>query len=223
MAVAAQKRLLLDAVNFLLTLPSRRERNEILGKENERRELLPIECLKDYEHFRKREYQHIRHVRACHSAIVLEQHKEADIPQHWRAEVENLGISLHDHTKDEFYFFVTILAFSFNLKEELPGNLLQGELDRHFTLEPHHPEYEKLNAHKGLRIRDRDIAEMAIDRLSRNLQFNYGKYNQEQIEKYEPRFLFDHERKIELYRKHVKDFKLRVLKIWNDMKYPFLD
>ena len=109
MAVSTQKRLLLDAVNFLLTLPSRRERNEILGNENERRELLPAECLKDYELFRKREYLHISHVRACHSAIVLEKHKEADIPQHLHAEVENLGISLHDHTKDEFYFFVTTL------------------------------------------------------------------------------------------------------------------
>ena len=136
MAVFTQKRLLLDAVNYLVILPSRRE----LGKEDVRRELLPLECFEAYELYCKREYWHISHVRACYSAIVLEKHKEADIPQHWNPEVENLGISLHDHTKDEFYFFVTILAFSFNLKEELPGNLLQCELDRHFTLEPHHPE-----------------------------------------------------------------------------------
>ena len=195
---------LLNSLDYLLSLPSRKERNDILGVEEKRKELLPCVFDELYENFREKEYHHIRHVRACHSALVLQQTQEYDgALHHCPAEVEIRGISLHDHTKDEFYFFVTILAFGFNLREDLPENLFQGELDRHFTLEPHHPEYEKLNAHKGLRIKDRDIAEMAIDRLSRNLQFNSGKYNQEQIEKYEPRFLFDHERRIELYRKKV--------------------
>ena len=215
---ATSKMLLLESVNFLLTLPSRRERNEILERKSGRNELLPEEYLKEYESLRKREYKHIQHVRLCYSTILNEQ-SESDNPQQYSAD-ETPGISLHDYSKDEFYFFVTILAFSFNLKDVLPYDLLQAELDRHFTLEPHHPEYEKLNAHKGLRIRDRDIAEMALDRLSRNLQFNDGKYNDSQIEKYEPCFLFDNDRRIKLYRKHIKDFKPVVLSIWNNMKYP---
>ena len=205
------KKVLLESVNYLLALPSRRERNEILGKKNGRSELLPEEYLEEYERLRKREYRHIQHVRLCYSTILNEQPKTNNSQQY-------SAVSLHDYSKDEFYLFVTILAFSFSLKDVLPYDLLQAELDRHFTLEPHHPEYEKLNAHKGLRIRDRDIAEMALDRLSRNLQFNNGNYNNSQIEKYEPQFLFDNKRRIELYRKYVKDFKPVVLSIWNDMK-----
>lgn len=65
----------------------------------------------------------------------------------------------------------------------------------------------------GLRIKDKEFTEMAIDHLSRNLQLNNRLYNQNRIDHFEPNFAFEQERRIEVYRAYVRKYKPGVKKI----------
>lgn len=90
----------------------------------------------------------------------------------------------HDWSKDLYYMITTSLAYSLNKKDRLSG-ILDDEVERHYKLECHHPEHMKYNSYK---MSYEDIFEMAIDRLSRNLQFNNGHINMDEMKKFEPDF-----------------------------------
>lgn len=92
--------------------------------------------------------------------------------------------STHDWSKDYYYMVVCAMAFSLN-RRYLVADIVRSEIERHFELEDHHPEnvdYSKTH------MTETAISEMAIDRLSRNLQFNQGTYRMEQMRNYEPKF-----------------------------------
>ena len=195
---------MLEVIDFLMTLETREERNTILEDEEKRKSLFPEKDVEFYEQRRTNEYRHIKHVRSAFSKLF------PDIECH------------HDYTKDEFYMMMTIAAFDFKLKDQLPQELWQNELDRHLKAEPHHPEYERLNRDEGLRIKDMDVAEMAVDRLSRNLQFSGGEYDDESIKKFAPKFEYDSEERLELYFKFINEFKQTVKTVWDEMKQDSL-
>ena len=98
----------------------------------------------------------------------------------------------------------------------LSPNVHTEEISRHFKAEPHHPEYEKQN--KTSKIREEDIIETAVDRLSRNLQFNEGTYNTDQLTKYEPKFVRDIKNRITLYKAYIEALKPSVLETWKELK-----
>ena len=182
-------------IQKLRQLP-RCERNSLLEK---REDILPVEIIEKYERLRENELFHIKHCRTC-----------------WKILRPDSPPSQHDYSKDEYYFFVTIVCLSFGVKNYLPSGVFEEEVEFHYQKEPHHAQYEKLNP--GACLSNEDIAEMAMDQLSRNLQFNGGEYNLELLGKYSPHFFRDHEIRIVMFRNYVEEFKDSVQKIWWEMK-----
>ena len=81
-------------------------------------------------------------------------------------------------------------------------------------MEAHHPEYEK---HTGNECTDADIAEMAVDRLARNLQFGAtGLVNMTVMDKFRPNFYIgDVIKKQKLYMHYVTKYKQEVEDLFN--------
>lgn len=185
-------------VVYLTSEISRKKANSLLSDKS-RGKILPSWFLEDYEKYRKAEKLHITHVRKCMDKIV-----PGESPNQ------------HDHSKDELYFFLTICAF--NVKDEVcqvPSKTLDEIISEHQKSERHHPEFEKLNNEP---LGEKDILEMVVDRLSRNLQFNQGKYNEEQLLKFEPRFESNHEKNITIYRAYINSLKRIVEETWREVK-----
>lgn len=204
MELEKAKASILETVDSICRLQHRFQRNEVLCDEQSRKKLIPEWYQLKYEESLTRELDHIRHVRASYEAIYPDE------------------TCWHDCTKDNFYLFVTILAFNLGLKEDLPEGLLQSELDYHLGSEKHHPEYERINhtlveKNPAWRITSQDIAEMAVDRLSRNLAFNRGVYNDSDIKKFEPKFVYENERRLTNYYDFVRKFKPIVKRVWDSM------
>ena len=144
---------------------------------------------------REEELRHIRHVRHVMQAVT--------------------GVSNnHDFSKDEWYMMVTIGRFTMD-QADLTEQVFTKVVQEHYLLEPHHPEHEGLPGCQ--QCTTQDIMEMAVDRLSRNLQKNQGEYNWQQMGKYEPVFTYDVERKLELYRKSTKEYAEITEQIWKEM------
>ena len=110
----------------------------------------------------------------------------------------------HDHTKDEYFAFILALHFEMLKNPETEEDkkakpqvevLVKHELDRHYIYEPHHPEWEKLHKKEISYI---DIFEMAIDRLSRNVQFARGEINLAKMHQFFPKFYEGSEADIEV-------------------------
>jgi len=180
-------------VVYLTTEISRKKANSLLGVKS-RGKILPSWFLEDYEKYRKAEKLHINHVRKCMDRIVPEERPNQ-----------------HDHSKDELYFFITTCAF--NDVCQVPPKTLDKIISEHHKSERHHPEFEKLNNEP---LGEKDILEMAVDRLSRNLQFNRGKYNEEQLIKFEPRFESNQEKNITIYRAYINSLKPIVEETWRE-------
>jgi hypothetical protein len=145
----------------------------------------PQHLIKRYEEIKEKELFHIKHVRKC-----MEKLKADGTPNR------------HDHTKDAFYIFITSCHFNLNDECTVPPEILKSVIAQHHKAERHHPEYEKYNPKKELG--NDDIMEMAVDRLSRNLQANQGEFNNQNIEQYMPSFPKNHKKKIEIYKEYVK-------------------
>ena len=136
----------------------------------------------------------------------------------------------HDCSKDDMFAFILGMNFDvFTGKDnvvpeesdqefkDLLKNMVQIELDRHYTLEPHHPEYEKLT---GKECQEQDILEMAVDRLSRNVQFNHGNVDVERMKKFLPTFfLGDTKMKEEMYIEFVSLFSKTVSQCAKEMYF----
>jgi len=124
------------------------------------------------------------------------------------------GYPVHDHTKDALFAF--LLAFLYDIlktpkderDEELKRKtkpLVDHELSRHYCLEPHHPEHEKKT---GNDCSDDNIFEMAIDRLARNVQFNHGEINMDQMRRFLPNFFInDTEGKQKSYMEYMEKYQ----------------
>ena len=114
-------------------------------------------------------------------------------------------VKLHDWTKDYLYLFVMSYGSKVPLSQRIAvGNrMIDDECNIHYTNEAHHPQYEKLALEE---CTDDDILEMAIDRLSRNLQFG-EKYtvDWQKMKQYLPEFYFgNREAKAEKYWQYVQ-------------------
>ena len=102
----------------------------------------------------------------------------------------------HDYSKDSLFCFVMSLRFDCDTRTDAMLKLVADEFQRHYTLEAHHPEYELVHNEECSTL---DILEMAIDRLSRNVQRNDGDLNMAQIQ-YQPQFpLGDNDTKQKMY------------------------
>lgn len=86
----------------------------------------------------------------------------------------------HDHSKDDLFYAVlgmSIYIFPKDKKilhadlQKSLKELCTSELNRHYIMESHHPQHEDLTGNKCNR---KDVREMAIDRLSRSIQFSGG-------------------------------------------------
>ena len=132
----------------------------------------------------------------------------------------------HDHTKDKLFYF--LLAVQFDILKEVKTDedkdvkqrtkpLVDHELDRHYSLEPHHPEYED---RIGKECQEVHIFEMAIDRLARNVQFNHGEIHWDQMVKFLPRFhLEDTKKKDEIYMNFVNKYKDQISRRSKELYY----
>jgi hypothetical protein len=186
-------------VDYLTTKVPRQQANILLKREN-REKLLPSWFLGEYENYRQKEAFHVTHVRTCMDKLLPDK-----VPNQ------------HDHSKDELYFLITTCAY--NITDDrckVPAAIIDKLVEGHYRAEPHHPEYEKLN--KEGKIKDKDIIETAVDRLSRNLQFNQGQYNTADLTKYEPKFVRDHKNRITLYRAYTDALMPMVLETWETLK-----
>ena len=155
-----------------------------------------------YRNARERELLHIRHVRRVLTEL----------------QTENGGkptnASQHDFSKDEWYFFVTISKFTLGFPE-LVDSAFKEAVAEHYRLEPHHPEHEKVT---GNECTADNIVEMAVDRLSRNLQFNNAEYSRDQMEKFAPVFQKAQDLKLEMYWKAVEQHGELARKLWLEME-----
>lgn len=186
-----------EAIRYLTTVVSRDEANKLLNQCSVRKTIFPSNTWEEYEKRREEELFHIKHVRRC---------------------VDNLWghtSNQHDHSKDELYLLVTICGFEKSWEKYVSKTVLECNLKWHHEQESHHPEYERIRGHK---ILERDIVEMVIDRLSRNLQFNRGKYNKEEWVKYEPKFLKDHQSRLNAYKMYRENLAPLVQNTWNVMR-----
>jgi hypothetical protein len=84
------------------------------------------------------------------------------------------NIRRHDWSKDYYYIYALAGKFKFSIADERFQKEAQEEIERHYRLETHHPEFEKTSG----TINIIDVQEMAIDRLSRNVWKNKGFINE---------------------------------------------
>jgi len=120
--------------------------------------------------------------------------------QHKRVMEEVLADG-HDHTKDDLFLFVVPAAFAGAAGPDTI-NLRIDEVQRHHTLERHHPEFEIYN--DGQDCSENNILEMALDRLARNAQFGDGKIRPyEIVHHFMPTFVRDNARKRSLFWRFV--------------------
>ena len=190
-----------QAMDYLTKKIKREEANKLLRLESVRKSMFDSPELQAlYEKKRQDELFHRIHVRKCMSVL---NYKEKG--------------SKHDCTKDEFYFLITIFAFDkeVNWSSLVPDELLKEVINQHYHQEAHHPEYEEV---PGQTIKDADIMEMAVDRLSRNLQFNGGQYNKQQWRTFEPDFLSDHKTKLRKYKEYRDCVAPIVEETWKNLK-----
>ena len=132
-----------------------------------------------YDDMVKNEKRHIMLVRAAMDEINAE--RQARDPTY------RFFPSRHDYTKDAAYIFCTLMHFRYNI-QHLVSQYTQPMIDRHVSSEPHHPEFENKEYMKTPLLDEDNILEMAIDRISRNIQFSKGDFNQEQFMKFMPAF-----------------------------------
>jgi hypothetical protein len=101
--------------------------------------------------------------------------------------------------------------FKFSIADERFQKEAQEEIERHYRLEPHHPEFEKNSG----TINIIDVQEMAIDRLSRNVWKNKGFINEGEMEQYLPTFVGDNSKtKLEQYKLYVNGMVDKVQKAY---------
>jgi hypothetical protein len=118
-----------------------------------------------YHQLESKELLHITHVRSMMKILTGEDNN-------------------HDWSKTPWYFFITIGKFSLG-ESDLIGKEFERIVGWHTSNEDHHPEWVE---HNGRLPEDRAILEMAIDRCSRNVQFNQGRWNGDQMRKFAPKF-----------------------------------
>ncbi len=118
----------------------------------------------------------------------------------------------HDFSKDLLFCFVTSLRFDCGIDTEDVMKLTTTEILNHHRQESHHPEWETHHNRECTRM---DILEMAIDRLSRNVQRNDGNLNEKQMFQYLPIFpLGDYEKKRRIYLDYVKRYTSMVMEAY---------
>lgn len=132
----------------------------------------------------------------------------------------------HDHTKDTLYIFVTGIYFTaFKNIGEKPNNLqkmFSTETNRHYALEPHHPQYEMFrNEHgeKNAQCTRKDILEMALDRMARNVQMApKHMLSPDNVMLYKPEFEYNNSQKQRLFASFVYDpeYVRLVQDTWNE-------
>ena len=116
----------------------------------------------------------------------------------------------HDWSKDRLYVFVMSSCFDiFHDSPVVPeplASLRKLEVERHYKSERHHPEMEALTEN-GEELGPNDIAEMAVDRMCRNLQMSDDhRIDMKVMQKYLPKFhRGDVDAKLVLYSKYVEE------------------
>ena len=122
------------------------------------------------------------------------------------------GRKPHDFSKDPLFCFIMSFRFDCEVDTEEMLSLTAEEFRNHYRQEAHHPEWE---AEHNQECTQMDILEMAVDRLSRNLQRNDGRLNNQQMMQYLPNFpLGDNEGKQRVYLSYVKQYTSMVMEAY---------
>ena len=122
----------------------------------------------------------------------------------------------HDWSKDYMYIFALTGKFILKITDTEFEQQAQSEINRHFKLEPHHPQFEKLTADSEINVLD--IQEMAVDRLSRSVWVNNGKVSMDDMHQYMPEFYGDNaEGKLEKYKECIKALEKKVCEVYRDV------
>lgn len=147
------------------------------------------DCLiKCYSLWEQREKNHTTLVRKC--LDIIEQNQST--------------CSVHGFGKDSFFNFILLGKYGYNLKvdDELTkstfyemfkdkqeadterfvfmskfDDILLSELNRRREMEKYHPQYESVHNEVNSQLIERNVLQLAVSRLARNLQFNRGTYN----------------------------------------------
>jgi len=145
-------------------------RADRLRKYSSAKKTFSAEATKVVELFTLKERQHIDHVRRV-MADSGAFHPERN---------------LHDFSKDDLYFFATSAKFACGISGKEMDKLVDMETRMHYLLEPHHEAYETLH---DTECSEEDLIEMAIDRMSRNIQANNGEVDLESMREFTPKFV----------------------------------
>ena len=188
-----------EITQFLSRLTPTDDREKLLATYEGQKTLFSLQTRYFLALLKHREMQHISFVN--HILAHFSPFKNHSRPVHSFDASKFVG---HDHSKDELYFIVvggSIYAECL----QVATAVREIELERHYTLEPHHPEHESLT---GNVCSDADIFEMAVDRISRNLQLGNGLYEEHILKKFSPKFTEGEvELKLGLYDYYVNSFK----------------
>lgn len=182
-----------EAIEYLTETITREKANVLLKTKTNRETLFQeTKQWEAYEKFRNEELFHCFFVRKCMNLL--------------NPSGKN---NLHDNSKDELYFFANICEYSLGR----PVSRLGEYLKKHWSSEKHHPEYELANPD---RITEQDIIETCVDKLSRNLQFNEGNYNFEQLKIYEPVYNIDYDIRLKIYKSNLEKLMPIIQKLWRE-------
>ena len=155
--------------------------------------------------------------------VELLSQKEQQHIDHVRMTMNKLGDfapdrNAHDFSKDTMYFFVTSSKFDCQVKADAMDELFKMEVNYHYSMEPHHEQYERIHDRQ---CSSEDIREMAIDRMSRSIQSNQGSVNLEEMQKYVPNFpLGDNKSKQDQFNEFVLQYKSVTEETYRDMITP---
>lgn len=127
----------------------------------------------------------------------------------------------HDWSKDKLCKFALSSFFDGKCTSPEAIKLKDEEIQRHYMLEPHHPEWE--NYHDA-ECSETDIIEMAVDRLARCVQFGDGMVYMSNMMKFLPKFPKGNQQaKVDLFLQSCEQYKNVVEKeflvFYPDVKY----
>lgn len=116
----------------------------------------------------------------------------------------------HDWSKDDLCMFALSTFFDGKCASPEAIKLKDDEIERHYKLEAHHPEWENYNDGECC---EADIIEMAVDRLARCVQFGDGTVCMNNMMKYLPKFPKGNQQvKLDIFMKGCEQYKIIVEK-----------
>lgn len=199
--------MLYDTIVFISSKISRKMANLLLNNRVYRKIIMPEYMFYNFEAKFEVEKFIIKHARTCIDHIMDE------------VDVCNL-----DHSKDQLHLTITILHVHFPQVIRLPSKMLEDEYTRIQTKEGYHPESEVHNP--TYRINAFHVMQALVVNACRNLSVNEGVYNEEELARYCPTYMYNSHDRVELYFQFFELLSDLVKDVWHRLQgvdtIPFL-